>query len=97
MARLPGGDNFRFKVIGVVKDFNIESLQAAITPFVLFHTSSRTYDMGLSNIVAKIKSGICPVYWIRYRVNGKALLSLNPLIINSWIPSSMRNIVRNKG
>jgi len=56
----PGGDNFRFKVIGVVKDFNIESLQAAITPFVLFHTSSRTYDMGLSNIVAKIKSGDLP-------------------------------------
>jgi putative ABC transport system permease protein len=52
----PGGNDVRFKVIGVVKDFNIESLQAAITPFALFNFSSKTYDFGPSNIVAKMKS-----------------------------------------
>jgi len=52
----PGGDDVRFKVIGVVKNFNIESLQAAITPFALFHLSSKTYDFGVSNVVAKIRS-----------------------------------------
>ena len=51
----PGGDDVRFKVIGVVKNFNIESLQAAITPFALFHLSSKTYDFG-HNVIAKIRS-----------------------------------------
>lgn len=52
----PGGDNVRFRVIGVVKDFNVQSLQAAMIPFALFHISSKTYDRGAANIVAKIKS-----------------------------------------
>lgn len=52
----PGGDNTRFKVVGVVKNFNVQSLQAVITPFALFHSSSKTYDLGVSNIVAKINS-----------------------------------------
>jgi len=51
----PGGDDVRFKVIGVVKNFNIESLQAAITPFALFHLSSKTYDFG-HNVIAKVRS-----------------------------------------
>lgn len=52
----PGGDMTRFKVVGVVKNFNIESLRAEMSPFALFHSSSKTYDLGVSNIVAKIKS-----------------------------------------
>ena len=52
----PGGNNVRFQVIGVVKNFNIQSLQAAISPFALFHTSSKTYDLGNANIVARIQS-----------------------------------------
>lgn len=51
----PGGDNVRFKVIGVVKNFNIQSLQAAITPFALFHLSSKTYGFG-HNVIAKVRS-----------------------------------------
>ena len=51
----PGGDDVRFKVIGVVRNFNIESLQATITPFALFHISSKTYNPDF-NIVAKLKS-----------------------------------------
>lgn len=53
----PGGDNVRFRVIGVVKNFNVQSLQNAITPFALFHSSSKTYDLGVSNIVARIRGG----------------------------------------
>jgi len=52
----PGGDMTRFKVIGVVKNFNVESLRAEMSPFALFHSSSKTYDLGVSNIVARIKS-----------------------------------------
>jgi putative ABC transport system permease protein len=55
--KYPGGDNQRFKVIGVVKNFNIESLQGAIAPFALFHTSSKTYSVGTSFIVARLKAG----------------------------------------
>jgi len=54
-VQYPGGDDVRFKVIGVVKNFNIESLQAAITPFALFHLSSKTYGFG-HNVIAKIRS-----------------------------------------
>ena len=53
----PGGNNTRFLVIGVVKNFNVQSLQNAITPFALFHPSSKTYGWGQTNIVARIKGG----------------------------------------
>jgi putative ABC transport system permease protein len=55
--RYPGGNDQRFKVIGVVKNFNVQSLQTAITPFVLFHSSSKTYDLGTSQIVARLNPG----------------------------------------
>ncbi len=74
----PGGDNFRFKVIGVVKNFNIESLQAAITPFVLFHPSSKTYDMGISNIVVKIKSRDLPRLIDQVQSKWKNFVSAEP-------------------
>ena len=53
----PGGNNQKFKVIGVVKDFNVQSLHNAIIPFALFHTSSKTYDIGTSYIVARVEPG----------------------------------------
>ncbi len=52
-----GDDNMKFKVIGVVKDFNIQSLHNAITPFALFHSSSKTYDLGVSYIIARAELG----------------------------------------
>lgn len=51
----PGGNNVRFHVIGVVKNFNVQSLQNAILPFALFHTSSKTYEVGVTNIIVRIK------------------------------------------
>src|SRR6185295_9610718 len=53
----PGGNNEWYKVIGVVKNFNVESLEEVITPFALFHTSSRSYDIGTSFMVARMKPG----------------------------------------
>jgi len=52
----PGNDQ-RFKVIGVVKDFNISSLREMIEPFALFHSSSRTYGLNSSYISVRLKAG----------------------------------------
>lgn len=51
----PGNGNQRFKVIGVVKDFNVASFRAEVEPFALFHSSSKTYDLGKSTVIAKVK------------------------------------------
>ena len=69
-------------MIGVIKNFNIESLQAAITPFVLFHTSSKTYDLGFSNIVAKIKSGDLPHVIDQLQSKWKSFVSAEPFDYN---------------
>jgi putative ABC transport system permease protein len=53
----PGGNGQRFRVIGVAKDFNLESLHMSVTPFALFHTSSKTYDLGRSWMMARVKPG----------------------------------------
>jgi putative ABC transport system permease protein len=55
--KYPGGNDQKFKVIGVVKDFNVESLHNAIIPFALFHSSSKTYDLGFSYIIARVEPG----------------------------------------
>jgi len=54
----PGNDNQRFKVIGVVKDFDVASLRIGDTtvPFALFHSSSKTYQIGTSYILASVQS-----------------------------------------
>jgi putative ABC transport system permease protein len=51
----PGNANQRFKVIGVVKDFNINSLHSPVTPFALFHKSSNTYNVGSGYTIVKCK------------------------------------------
>ena len=53
----PGNANQRFQVIGIVKDFNFESLRNIILPFALFHKTSNTYNIGTSYIIARIKPG----------------------------------------
>jgi putative ABC transport system permease protein len=55
-----GNGNQRFQVIGVVKDFNTESIHTAITPFVLFHHSSKSYRIGTSFILAKVDGSNIP-------------------------------------
>jgi len=51
------GNDQKFKVIGVVKDFNVESFHQLIEPFALFHTSSKTYGVNSSFISVRIKPG----------------------------------------
>ena len=48
------GNNQRFRVIAVVKDFNVSSLHEAIEPFALFHNASKTYDLGHSIYHCKV-------------------------------------------
>lgn len=52
----PGNDQ-KFKVIAVVKDFNTSSLHDVVEPFALFHTSSKTYYVNSSYISVKLGAG----------------------------------------
>jgi putative ABC transport system permease protein len=51
------GNNQRFKVIGVVGDFNTESLHSGISSFALFYNASKTYNIRSSYIAVRIKPG----------------------------------------
>ena len=55
--KYPGGNDVVFKVVGVVKDFNVQSLHNPMIPFALFHTSSKTYDFGSSFMLARVEPG----------------------------------------
>jgi len=50
----PGGNNKKYEVIGVMKDFNFLTLYSPITPFALFHESSQSYEIPDSYIVVRI-------------------------------------------
>jgi putative ABC transport system permease protein len=52
----PGNDQ-RFKVVAVVKDFHLTSLHDLIEPFALFHTSSKTYNLHTSYIAVRLQAG----------------------------------------
>jgi putative ABC transport system permease protein len=52
----PGGDGQQFQVIGVVKDFNVQSIRNMITPFALFHASSKTNKVNNSYLIASVRS-----------------------------------------
>lgn len=53
----PGGNNAKFKVIGVVKDFNAESVHTQIAPFAIFHQASKTYNIRSSCVVIRVRAG----------------------------------------
>jgi putative ABC transport system permease protein len=50
----PGHSDQRFKIIGVIKDFDVESIRNNMSPFALFHYSSKTYYIGTSYIVVSV-------------------------------------------
>ena len=52
--RYPGGNMEYYTVVGVLKDFNLESLHSAIQPFALFSEASQSYDSGVSYITLKV-------------------------------------------
>ena len=57
LIRYPGGNDVLFKVIGVVKDFNLESLHNEVMPFALFYTTSKTNNNGAYYIIARTRPG----------------------------------------
>jgi putative ABC transport system permease protein len=53
----PGGNNTKFQVVGVVKDFNAASLHDDMMPWALFYTTSKTYTMNTSFVSVRLKPG----------------------------------------
>ncbi|MES2378162.1 MAG: ABC transporter permease [Bacteroidota bacterium] len=53
----PGNGNQKFTVIGVLKDFNTESFRASISPYALFYTTSKTYNIRSSYMTVRLKPG----------------------------------------
>jgi putative ABC transport system permease protein len=51
------GNSQRFKVIAVVKDFNVASLHELVEPFALFNASSKTYNLHTSFISVRLQPG----------------------------------------
>ncbi len=52
-----GNNDQRFQVVGVVKDFDVESIHNTMAPFALFHPSSKTYNTGTSYLVVNAVPG----------------------------------------
>ena len=52
----PGGDGQQFQVIGVVKNFNVQSIRNMVTPFALFHASSNTNKANNSYLIVSVRS-----------------------------------------
>lgn len=50
--RYPGNNDQTFTVIGVARDFNLQSLYNTVMPFALFHESSKTYHPKNTYLVA---------------------------------------------
>jgi len=53
----PGGNNTKFEVVGIVKDFNTESLHSMVTPWALFYTTSKTYGSNTAFVGVRLKPG----------------------------------------
>lgn len=75
----PGGNDTRFKVVGIVKDFNTESLHNIVLPFALFYTTSKTYNIGTSYIAVRLKPGDYGQAISGIQAKWKAFMSDNPL------------------
>ena len=50
----PGNRDQHFKVIGVMKDFDVESIRNNMSPFALFHSSSKSYGTGTSYLLISV-------------------------------------------
>ncbi|HWK07540.1 MAG TPA: ABC transporter permease [Puia sp.] len=56
VIRYPGNNDKLFTVIGVARDFNLNSLRYTVDPFALFYTTSKTYHANSVSIIASIDS-----------------------------------------
>ena len=55
--RYPGHGNQRFQVVGVLRDFHIGSIRAAIEPVAIFHESSKTYRTQAIYLALRLRPG----------------------------------------
>lgn len=55
--RYPGNQNQRFQVIGVMRDFNINSAKTPIEPVALFHESSKSYQTWGAYLAVRLRPG----------------------------------------
>jgi len=55
-----GGNGARYRIIGVVRDFNFQSLYSPITPFALFHARSNSYMTPESYVLVRVKEDDVP-------------------------------------
>lgn len=55
--RYPGGENQRFQVVGVMKDFHSQSFHSLVEPFALFHESSETYQLNHEFLALRLQAG----------------------------------------
>ncbi len=55
--RYPGNGNQRFQVVGVMRDFHLGSVRAAIEPAAIFHQSSNSYRVYASYVAARLHPG----------------------------------------
>ena len=51
----PGGNGVKYRVVGVMKDFNFSSLYSPIAPFALFSLSSKSYTIPSSYIIVRLR------------------------------------------
>jgi putative ABC transport system permease protein len=56
----PGQDGRQYKIIGVVKDFNTQSLHTVVTPSALFYVSSKTYQASSEYVVLTVNTNNLP-------------------------------------
>ncbi len=55
--RYPGNGKQRFQVVGVMRDFHINSVKMAIEPVAIFHESSKTYQTWGSYLAVRLRPG----------------------------------------
>lgn len=55
--RYPGNNNQRFQVVGVMRNFHLGSVRAAIEPAAVFHQSSNSYRVYASYVAARLHPG----------------------------------------
>jgi putative ABC transport system permease protein len=72
------GNNQKFKVVGVVKDFSVASLREVVEPFALFNTASHTYNLGTSYISVRFAAGNPNDYLQKLESNWKGFIPDTP-------------------
>jgi putative ABC transport system permease protein len=76
------GNSQRFKVIAVVKDFNVASFHELVEPFALFNTSSKTYNLHSSFISVRFQPGNINEQISRIEAKWKSFAPATPFDFN---------------